>query len=91
MLRKGGVIVIFEMVRDNWVKIIDWLGFVKEKIREENMIDFMIKIEEVNVIVLESKSLSMKEKIKLYKIVELSYIYEVKDVILYVFGVGVTV
>lgn len=64
MLRKGGVIVIFEMVRDNWVKIIDWLGFVKEKIREENMIDFMIKIEEVNVIVLESKSLSMKEKIK---------------------------
>lgn len=64
MLRKGGVIVIFEMVRDNWIKIIDWLGFVKEKIREENMIDFMIKIEEVNVIVLESKSLSMKEKIK---------------------------
>lgn len=64
MLRKGGVIVIFEMVRDNWVKIIDWLGFVKEKKREENMIDFIIKIEEVNVIVLESKSLSMKEKIK---------------------------
>lgn len=55
------------------------------------MIDFIIKIEEVNVIVLESKSLSMKEKIKQYKIVELSYMYEVKDVILYVFGVGVTV
>lgn len=91
MLRKGGVTVTPEMVRDNWTKITDWSGPVKEKTREENMTDLMTKIEEANATVPESKSLSMKEKTKQHKIAESSYTYEAKDVILYALGVGVTV
>lgn len=44
MLRKGGVIVILEMVRDNWGKIIDWFGFVKLKLRGDVMIDLILII-----------------------------------------------
>ena len=89
MLRKGGVTVTPEMVRDNWEKITDWSGPAKEKKREENMTDIIAKIEEADASVSGSKS--MEEKVKQQKITESSFTYEAKDVILYALGVGVTV
>ena len=88
MLRKGGITVTPEMVRDNWEKITDFSGLVKEKKREENMTDIVAKIEEANATV---PSLSTEEKAKQRKTTESSYTYEAKDVILYALGVGVTV
>ena len=88
MLRKGGVTVTPEMVRDNWDKITDWTGSVKPKLKGEYMTDLIAKLEEAKVTVPGSKASSSEQKAK---VPEKSFTFEAKNVILYALGVGVTV
>lgn len=87
MLRKGGVTVTPEMVRDNWGKITDWSGPVKPKLRGDAMTDLIPIIQEANTTVPESGKASSKT----LEIRESQCTFEAKDVILYALGVGVTV
>ncbi|KAJ7387266.1 hypothetical protein OS493_004242 [Desmophyllum pertusum] len=85
MLRKGGVTVTPEMVRDNWGKITDWSGPVKAKTRGDNMTDIMANVEEAKGTVPGS------EKAKLHEVPESHFTFDVNNVIQYALGVGVTV
>lgn len=87
MLRKGGVTVTPEMVRDNWGKITDWSGSVKPKLRGDAMTDLIPIIQEANTTVPENGKASSKT----LEIRESQCTFEAKDVILYALGVGVTV
>ncbi|KAL9981777.1 hypothetical protein ACROYT_G010524 [Oculina patagonica] len=83
MLRKGGVTVTPEMVRDNWDKITDWTGPVKPKVKGEHMTDLIAQLEESKV--------SSEGEAKANKVPEKHFSFEAKNVILYALGVGVTV
>lgn len=85
MLRKGGVTVTPEMVRDNWGEITDWSGPVKAKTRDDNMTDIMANVEEAK------GTAPGSEKAKLREVPESHFTFDVNNVIQYALGVGVTV